>query len=118
MSMSPQFVRQHKKPEVFIGGKRLRRKSRLDQAAANEFAFTELIKKQLALLERYRPALDRIANEENWGSQSNGTPMWLGDSHPLTIAQEAIKLELPAKAKEEPNAIHSPIPSNSARRKA
>jgi hypothetical protein len=108
--MSPQFVCQHKKPEIFIGGKRLRRKTRLEQASATINSLTEFVAKQLELLEKYRPALDRIGNEENWATDSTQQTTWVGESTPLTIAQEAIKLELPVKAKEEPDALHNPIP--------
>lgn len=64
----------------------------MDQAAANEFALVELVRKQSELLEQYRPALDRIANEENWSKNSIDVICWLGESHPLTIAQEALKV--------------------------
>ena len=107
MSMSPKFVRPHKKAEILVGSKSLRKRTRIGQLQANQLALTELVGKQLKLLERYRPALERIANIDNWDEASH---QWKGNTSPLTIAQEALKVEV----KENKDALHQTSPEAKA----
>ena len=71
--------------------KRARRQTRFQRDASNQRSLTHLTEMQLRYLKKYREALERLGNHENWAAGHDDTLVWLGESGPLTIAQEALE---------------------------